>query len=236
MLKIAILDDEIKAIDILSDFISKVLPNSDDYTITKYKSSAQFLNDYRGGFDILFLDICMPGMNGMNVAKRIRTIDSQVTIVFITSMTQYAVQGYEVEAKDYILKPYNYNDFEVRFRRILESIKSIDDDKQKVVIKTKDKTIVLSYKDIIFIESDGHYLIYHTSSSTYTVRETIKETITKFENNHFSLCNKCYIVNLRYVEKVDDSFVYLSNKEQLLISRLRKKAFMQALMDYHLRG
>ena len=81
-----------------------------------------FLEKYAGDFDVLFFDVDMPGTDGLDTARRLRRMDSEVSIIFVTNMAQYAICGYEVEALDYLLKPLSYYDFALKFQKALRRI------------------------------------------------------------------------------------------------------------------
>lgn len=236
MLKIAFVDDDKESIETYSQYAKKVLGTDRFCVFDTFSSPLNFIDNYKSGYDVLFLDIMMPGINGLDVARKIRKIDSNVTIVFITTLARCAINGYEVGAFDYVLKPCSYDDFEVRFRRVLHYIENNKNTNEKITIKTKDCISIINVNDIVFIESDAHYLTYHTIDDALTQRETLKEAVEKLDSTRFSSCNKCYLINLRFVEKIDDLFVYLAGGTKIQVSRLKKKSFIQALTNYYLKG
>ena len=90
--------------------------------VTPFSDGAQVVEPYRPGFDIIFLDIEMPTLGGMPTAERIRLLDPDVVLIFVTNMAQYAVRGYEVDALDFVLKPVNYYQFSTKLARALQRI------------------------------------------------------------------------------------------------------------------
>ena len=101
----------------------------------------------------------MPGTNGMDAARKIREKDSRVTILFVTNMAQYAINGYEVEAVDYIIKPIGYYDFSMKFQRAVQ--KAAQKRPEKLVLATTEGTVQVNVSDIQYIEASAHYQIYH---------------------------------------------------------------------------
>ena len=106
LLRIAIVEDEKKAQDTLRGYLERFGKENDiTFLIDVYGTPVMLLDQYKAEYNIIFLDIQMPDINGMDAARRIRAIDSSVVLIFVTSLTQYAIEGYEVEALDYIVKP-----------------------------------------------------------------------------------------------------------------------------------
>lgn len=236
MYKIGIVDDETKIIERISEFVKKVLDErAESYQLETSTSPDKFLQDYKEGFDILFFDVMMDGMDGIELAKRIRKIDANVTIVFITLMARFAINGYEVGAYDYILKPVEYDDFYVRFNRILLHANKRKIGSKSVVLKNVKSMRILSCNEILYVESGAHYVTYHTFDESIKQRGKLKDVFASIDDGNFAFCNQCYLVNLNYIERVDDSSVHLSNGEQLLISRQKKKPFLAAVSAHYLR-
>ena len=106
MIKIAMVDDEIGSMQdvthMLSDYFEK---RDEEVQISKYSNSLEFLSKYKAQFDVIIIDIAMPGINGLEMSKKIREVDNTVIMVFLTSMKQFAINGYEVNAVGFIVKP-----------------------------------------------------------------------------------------------------------------------------------
>ena len=124
MIHLAIVEDEQLYIDQLTEYIHRYeAEKKQKFKISVFSDGAEIVEDYKGVYDIIFLDIQMKFMNGMDAAEKIRELDPNVVIIFITNMTQYAVRGYEVDALDYIVKPVEYFSFSQKFSRALGRIK-----------------------------------------------------------------------------------------------------------------
>lgn len=186
-------------------------------------------NDDAGGFDLLLLDIKLPGIDGLSVAKQIRQKDSKVLIVFITSMTAYAVQGYSVHAMDYILKPIN----RISFRNTLDRARELFRQRTEhyISVTTSEGLLKLDISQIYYIETEKHAVrLYYTKGSIH-INDTLKNLEEKLKNANFCRCNNCYLVNLSHVEQVKKECVIVAGSE-LSFSRLRYKTFMESLTSY----
>lgn len=182
-----------------------------------------------GGYDLLLLDIQLPGIDGISVARQIRQHDDKVLIVFITSMTSYAVQGYSVHALDYILKPIN----RISFRNTLDHARELFRQRAEhfISVTTSEGLLKLDISQIYYIETEKHAVrLYHTKGS-FHINDTLKSIEEKLKNAPFCRCNNCYLVNLAHVEQVKKNDVIVAGHE-LSFSRLRYKPFMEALINY----
>ena len=120
LFRIAIVEDENKDSDLLENYIARYFSeeaSENRYQVTVFNNAGVFVEHYRADFDLILLDIQMPGMNGMDAAAALRKKDSSVLLVFVTNMAQYAVKGYDVNAAGFILKPVSYYDFLLRIRK-----------------------------------------------------------------------------------------------------------------------
>lgn len=233
MIRIAIVEDDIQDRTRLSEFINTYTEENPgtSFEVTPFENPIPFLEECRLNFDLIFLDIKMPGMDGMTLAKRIREKDKKVIIIFITSLGQYAIRGYEVEALDFIVKPVQYPEFVLKFSRALEKIHQEDKD-DTILVSYRSNMVKLSISRITYVESIEHKIIYHTESGEeYMTLGTLKNVEKQLRSYHFSMCNKCYLVNLAQVSNINENYCYVP-KTQLLISRPRKKEFRQNFIDY----
>lgn len=227
MINIAIVDDTAEDAQTLIDFCSRYSQEKRvEFSIKTFNNGVTFVTSENLDYDIIILDIKMPYMSGLQAAKKIRETNSQVVIVFVTSMQQYAIRGYEVSASDFIVKPVSYSMFEVKFDRILSLVPKNRD--QAIFIKTNRALRVIQYADILLVESQKHKLIYHTISGDYETWGTMKEVCNKLEGLGFALCSSSCLINVRYVDGLDANNVYVRDTAYP-ISRLKRKSFLDAL-------
>ena len=189
-----------------------------------------FLTNYRPVYDCVFMDIRMPQYNGMEAAEKLRETDPDVPLVFVTSLTNYAVRGYSVGAVDFIMKPINYGYFSSAMDRVVKLVRGRS---EKIFLKTPTDVRNVALSSILYVEVRDHQTTYHTLSGDIPVWGTLAEQEAKLPAESFARCNSCYIVNLRHVDAVKDSMVEMAwGGVRLPVSRSRKKQFTERLLRY----
>lgn len=198
-------------------------------SINVYEDGLDIAEDYSGQFDLIFCDIQMKFMNGLDAARKIREMDANVIIIFITNLPEYAVQGYEVEAIGYLLKPMNYNSFSMYLGRAIKILESREND--YLVLNHKNGIRRIELSDIYYMDYSKHYMNIYTKYGCEKVMISVKEIEKLLEGKSFSKCNSGCIVNLKYVRNINGNTVKV--REQIItISRSRKNTFMKELTDY----
>lgn len=230
MLHIAIVDDDQTSRMTLFDFTERYQREfNEKIKVTTFTDGAEIAEDYKAEYDIIILDVEMRFMDGMKAAEIIRQMDSDVVLIFVTNMAQYAIKGYEVQAMNYLLKPMSYFAFS---QEIHKAVTYVKDRKQAYLyIRVENGKIRLNVDEIVYLESKKHQIIAHTVNESYETRDSMKNIEQKLTEYGFIRCNNCYLVNLKYVEGVLSNTVLVAGDE-LQISRPRKKLFMDALTDY----
>ena len=231
MIRIAIVEDEKEYQDTLLSYIKRYREEHfADIATSVFSDGMDLVDDYHGGFDILLMDIKMKHLDGMKAARKIRSMDQAVVIIFITTMAQYAVAGYEVDALDFILKPIDYGRFEPKLTKAIGVVEK--QGKKKYVMLQKDgRREKVSSDDILYIEVRNHNVYYVTAHETYTMRSSMAEAEKEFADYHFSRCNQAYLVNLKNVISVDKDDVQVGTYH-LPFSKSRKKPFLQELSQF----
>lgn len=230
MFNVAIVEDEISAADIIEKFLEKFGRETDEcFSIRRFSSAVEFLQDYKSYHDMVFMDINMPGMDGMTASRKLREIDPNVVLIFVTNMARYAVGGYEVGAFDFIVKPVSYANFAMKLRRALKAISRRDEKTVLISGKTNTRKVYVSH--IRYVEVMNHVIVYHTTDGDIQTTGTMKAVTQNLKDAPFALCNQSYFVNLEYVNGINAEGVMVDG-EVLPISRPRKREFLRALNLY----
>lgn len=231
MIRIAVVEDEELYVRQIAEYLERYgKEKKEEIKLTVYRDGDGITLDYKAQFDIIFMDIGMRFVDGMTAAQEIRKIDTEVIIIFITNMTQYAIRGYEVDALDYILKPVNYFVFSQKLQKAVFRMQRRHVNYITVVVKGGIKRLESS--DIYYVESQGHNLIYHTKEGEMVSGGTMKSAEVSLKGLNFSRGNKCYLINLEHVEGIKDKCAVVKGGSELLLSRSGLKSFMQDLTRY----
>ena len=230
MYKIAIVEDDPAQAENLRQLLMRFSSEKKKpMKIEAFPDSYRFLSAYKGGYDIVFMDIDMPGINGMEAAGHLRKMDDVVCLIFVTNLAQYALQGYEVSAKYYLLKPVRYADFAFKMEKVF---KELPDRSAVISIDAKDGFLVIPLAEILYIESYGHKLVYHTVNGEHEVwNHTLKQVEEELKGNGFVRCSSSHVINLRYLKQIGKNTVTVG-KDVLPVSRSRKKPLLEVCGRY----
>ena len=230
MIEIALIEndkeDEDRFNKIVNDYFRSI---NEACNITVYGSSEAFLDAYNGQFQIVFMDIELPGMNGMDAAKKLREKDEGVLLIFLTNLAHYAIAGYEVNAADYILKPLKADAFRLKIPKVLAIIKQ--NHQKKLTVMTKGDVHTFTTDDLYYVEVLSHRLYYHTKKGVFDVRGTISDAERELFNYDFRRCNNSLLVNLKHVSSIEGNNAKVG-PDLLPISRPKKKTFVNELTNY----
>ena len=230
MVKIAIVEDDKNYSNMLQKYILRYEKESGEkFLVSIFEDGEDIVTSYKASYDIILMDIEMRFLNGMAAAEKIRQVDHEVVIIFITNMPQYAIHGYAVDALDYVLKPINYYAFSQRIDRALVRMRRRE--KTYISITYKGGVVKVDTDTIYFIESQNHDLIFHTSEGDFITRTTLKEVENRLDEKRFFRCSKCYLINLEYVGGYQNNEVNVASN-MLQVSRGRKKELMDVLNNY----
>lgn len=234
-LRIAILDDEVdeqeRTIDLLKRFSSL---HKIDIEYFVEADPHRFLEHDLSDFDLALIDIIMPyDINGFDVSRIIRESNETIAIMFLTKTLNYAINGYEVKAFDYLLKPLAFEDFSLKMTVFLKTLQSKGE--KEIVFKSKGSIIKVMEKSIIYIDTHQHYLSIHTKSRVYETRGNIKD-IAKELSDLFSCCSNYCIINFLYVDEIQKGDVLLKSGELMKITGKYKKQFLKDFSHYMLKN
>lgn len=224
---VSIIDDEMSVFEEEKTYFQEFSNKKGmSFDLSYFSNPVEFLSNYPDKVDIIFLDIEMPQMNGIEVARKIREKDENVIIIFVTNMTQYAIEGYSVNAYDYVLKPIQKYSLFLKLEKLTSKLgKNID---THVQIRSEGRIIVADAKTILYVESCGHHVIYHLEDKTLESYERMNDVAKKLPDS-FIRCSRYYFVNLRHVKEVKGESVIVG-KDDIKISRGEKKAFVERFL------
>lgn len=229
-MRIAIVEDDLLMSDQLRDYVLQYFAGREHLCrITQFSDGDEILENYRADFDLIFLDIQMKRLDGLTTAQRIRELDDNVYLIFITNMAHYAIKGYSVNALDFVLKPVNY----LMLRQLLTRVEQLlaTRERKYITLPTERGMTRLEVSQIYYVETENHAVQVYTEKGAWRLRESMHAMETLLAEHQFFRCNSCYLVNLAHVEQVDGSVVVVAGS-RLTISRPRHKAFMEALTKY----
>lgn len=221
MVNIVICENDKNDQEFVKAKVVEILDDLDiEYEIKVYNSGDDLLEGYDKYTDIILLDIQMDGLDGMETARKIREFDDNVEIIFITSFVEYALEGYEVNAYRYLLKPVKDENLRTSLINCLNDRNFV---KRSIVIKEGDTRIKISLKDIMYIEIQGNDITVHTLKDTYRTKGTMSNFETEINSDMFVRCHKSYLVNLEYIKSIKRYTSILVNDEEVPLSRNKYK-------------
>lgn len=229
MIRIALAEDDPASMSRLLAHLERFQDeHSQQFEVSTFSDGAAILRDYGGSWDVLLMDIEMPRLDGMTAAQRIREVDPEVIIVFITAAPQHAIRGYQVGALSYLLKPVTYTALEQELRRCLTQLRRRER-RHLLVGTTAGATHRVDTTDILYVESVRHNVVVHTLEADLVTAATLKSIEAQLGDDGFFRCNNGLLVNLRHVTAVEGSDCRLRGGARLPVSRPRKRAFLAAL-------
>ena len=246
MLKCIAIDDEPLALRQLTSYISKI-PYLD--LVAKYNNALEAQQMLAGEkADLIFVDINMPDLNGVDF---VRALTDRPMVVFTTAYSEYAIDGFKLDAVDYLLKPFSFADFsraaakanslyELRQGRLPAQPDSDSEatpkDREYISVKADYKVSLVRIADIVYIESEGEYVRMHLcDGSTITTLFRLKNMEAALPSEQFMRVHRSYIVNLRAIRSYVRGRIFLSDTEYVPIGENYKEAF-QNYIDRHFKN
>ncbi len=234
MVAIAVVEDGDREAAELTHCLKKYeAEHNEKFSYARFCDATSFL-EYRESVDIVFLDIMLPDITGIEAARMLRKFNDKTIIIFVTNMAQFAIQSYEVDAFDYILKPVTYDRITKKLNTALGIIRAKTD--KMLVISQSGGFVQISSDQVYYIEVRGHKLCYHTEKGRFSEYGSLGELEEQLREMNFMRCNSCYIVNPKYISSVSGLIVKMMNGDELKISQPKRKSFIDSLTFWMRQG
>lgn len=229
MIEIAICDDEKMVMERIAALIKK---QNTDCHIERFQAGTELLAAKRH-FDLIFLDIQMDGINGMETAKAVREYDRKAVIIFVTAVKEYVFEAFDVGAFHYLLKPIEEQKFAEVFGNAVREIgeRRIQRETPALFIKTKNKSYTLRQSEIIFIESRNRKAAIHTTKNTLEVY-AVMNGLQKELGNSFYRCHRGYLVNMAHIAEYSSDMIDMDNGERVYLAKEKYQEFVREYMRY----
>jgi two-component system, LytTR family, response regulator LytT len=220
-LKCIIVDDEPLQQEILKDYIAEISGLELIHLFNDGVEVAEFLKSNK--VDLIFLDINMPGINGVDLVKR---LINPPAVIFTTAYPEYAVEGFNLDAVDYLLKPISYSRFSKAVEKFLRSPDITNDNEDFILVKSGKKEFRVKIENILYIESMGDYVRMVTSNQAIITHGTMQQFLDMLPNSQFCRIHKSYLVNIGKVEYFEGNVVCISGKK-LSLGKTFKETFLE---------
>lgn len=230
MYRILIIEDDKAAAHALRSFISRYLDEHGiDAHVEWMRTAFEFI-EFKQHWDLIFMDIGLPGVNGLEAAQLLREHDPETLLIFVTDLAQFAVRGYEVDALDFVVKPVNYQSLSMRLDRALRILatKRVSN----IYLSTRFGARVFPITALVYAEVRGHSLEYHLADEVISVRGTMSKLEEDIGSPRFVRISNSCLINADHIHSINGSLVRMSTGDELAISRTKKKAALEALASY----
>lgn len=224
-MRIAICDDDVLFLNKTLEYIHNWENKPVDLVVQDFNNGDSLIDVHRKEpFDLIFMDVVMPMLNGIDASMEIRAFDKNVKIVFLTTSKEFALDSYKVKAMNYLLKPID----DVKLYYVLnEFLEDYEKDSKMITIKALYATFKIKLMDILYVESDNKHVIIHCPDNRIYRTTTPLYTIEKelLNENYFFKIHRSYIINLYYVDSFTNKDITMHNHMIVPISRNIKKEF-----------
>lgn len=231
-MKIVVCDDELVFLEKLKQVLQRIGNELDiPISIVKFYDGNALLQYYEKNkdVDLFILDILMKPLSGYNIAKYIRKFDSKCKIIFLSSISNYAIEGYNLRLERYLLKPVSK---EILTPIIKEIYSTVSQSQKFLMVKNVEGCFKLYFEDIYFIETEDKHVLIHTQNKNLKCYQCLKTLESMLDSNFFR-CHSSFIVNLLYIESYRKLEIVLKSGDVLPISKHRKSSFTNKLLDFY---
>lgn len=231
MVELIIVEDDESTAGTLADYVRRYGNETGlGFSVTRFADADAMLARYPSTTQLVFMDIQLPGTNGMEAAHRLRLADPRVTLVFITSLGQYAIEGYRVNAVDYLVKPVAYPVFRAKMTRIMREVRRhAAEEGDSILVACLEGRQVIPLARLAYVEVRNHVLTFHTTEGTLHAYGILGAMAAELGPRGFVEVNAHCLVNRRHVGRMTASAVELHDGTTLTVSRTRRREARQAL-------
>ena len=227
-MRIAICDDEERYRVELKTILDKILINT-EYDIDTFDNGNRLTESFAAqAYDLVFLDIEMPAVDGITLAKRLRSVSEKVFIVFLTGHVEYAIEGYEVNALRYLTKPVDVE----KLKEVIRYVQERQGSSRQIIIKEDGEEYLIDINDIIYMESENQNVRIITSKGEHSIRYNIGDFEDQLRNDGFFRIHRGYLISLSKVKKLSKNDVIMDGDIILPVSRSNVKPLKEALYAY----
>lgn len=230
MIRIAICDDEKQTADQIRKLVSGFFREKNMEASVVCFSGGEELLQYGKNIDVLFLDIQMEGMDGMETARKLRSRNFRGFLIFITILKEMVFRSFEVQAYDYLVKPVGEKKFAGTMERLLVSMNHAGG--EKLLVQKGYERSIISFDEIVFAEIIDRKVYLHLASSEVVDFYDRIENLEARLNGRFFRCHRSYLINMRYLKSYKNGVAYMENGKEIPVSRLRNKAFSEVILQY----
>ncbi len=238
-MRVCYCEDEAAQAKLFKNQVDKwAIENGTNVRMDIYESAEEFLFKTDAvAYDLIFLDISMKSMSGMELARRIRERDNNTVIVFVTSDPGYVFEGYEVNAYRYLLKPVS----ETKLVEILEAVSTRENQTQEesIILKLAGENYRLKLSDIMYVEAQGHYInIVKADGETLSLKSGFSDVLKRINETgeHCVTAHRSYAVNVSKISSIGRSECHLSDGTTIPVSRSAYKDLNDKFIKYNLEG
>ena len=214
------IDDEPKAIEVIQHHLSKI--NGIELLGYFYNAKEALTFLKQNPVDLIFLDINMPHLSGLEM---LGGLQRKPHVIFTTAYADYAVDSYNYNAVDYLLKPFDFERFQIAIDKVEKRLKESREQKHFFFIKDGLKNIKIEFEEILFVKGSGNYLDIFNNGKCYSPRMTFSEIVEKLPAAQFIRIHQSYIVNIVHIQKIENNHVYIATHKLPISNRYKDMLF-----------
>ncbi|MFP4621527.1 MAG: LytR/AlgR family response regulator transcription factor [Bacteroidales bacterium] len=227
-----IIDDDPLSLRVVEEFVNRTDFLDLKYTFHDAVEAINTINVSEDDIDLIFLDIEMPEMSGIDFLNTVKDLPQ---IIIISSQEKYALQAFDYDVVDYLLKPITFSRFYKAVKKARDNISVSGEQKQEsdeIFIKKDSALVRLKYEDILWVEAMENYVVINSYDEKFTIHFTMKSIINQLPSDRFKRVHRSYIVNIRNIDRIEDNYVIINSKrgeKHIPIGKAYKEKFLKEL-------